>query len=109
MTDNAPQFEQTDKLGVSESYCGTTDATGITLPASPGAYLIDEIAVRCSIDQPFASRLEFSFDSGTNWHRLAVGEAWAEEPRGNISQIKIRAAGALSTAQYEIRVNRGPL
>jgi hypothetical protein len=32
-----------------------------------------------------------------------------EEPRGTITQVKVRAAGSLATAIYEIAINYGRL
>lgn len=107
MTDSIPQFEMTDSLGSTDTYAGTVDATGISLPSVAGNN-IDEIGIRCTIDQPFASRLEFSYDGGTTWIRLAASEAREDELRGDIKQIKIRAAGSLPTCKYEIIMNRGP-
>jgi hypothetical protein len=107
MNDSLPQFEITDQLGGTYTYAGTVDQTGITLP-SVADDPIDGVGIRCAIDQPFASRLEFSYDNGSSWFRLAVGEAREDELRGYKTQIKIRAAGPLTTCNYEIIMNRGP-
>lgn len=107
MSDSLPQTEITDQLGSTDMFSGSVDATGINLPTIAGDP-IDEIAIRCAIDQPFASRLEFSYDGGTNWARLAVGEAREDELRNYVTQIKIRAAGSLATCKYEVIMNRGP-
>lgn len=107
MTDSIPQFEMADKVGTTDTFTGTVTTTAINLPTIASTY-IDEIGIRCTIDQPFASRLEFSYDGGTNWFRLCVGESSHVEPRGNITQVKIRAAGTLTTCKYEVIMNRGP-
>lgn len=107
MTDSIPQFEITDQIGSTDMFSGTVDGTGINLPAVAGDP-IDEIGIRNPVDQPFASRLEFSYDGGTNWFRLAVGEAREDELRGYKTQIRIRAAGSLTTCKYEVIMNRGP-
>jgi len=107
MTDSIPQFEITDNVGTTNQYSGTVDQTGISLPTVAGDP-IEEVGIRCAIDQAFPSRLEFSYDGGTNWSRLAVGEAREDELRGSITQIKIRAAGTLTTCKYEVIMNRGP-
>lgn len=108
MVHSTPQMEITDQVGTTNQYSGSVDQTGILLPAL-AEDPIEEIGIRCAIDQPFASRLEFSYDGGTNWSRLAVGEAREDELRGQIKQIKIRAAGSLSTCKYEVIMNRGPI
>lgn len=107
MTDSIPQFEIKDSVGETLQYSGSVNQTGVSIPAVAGNP-IDHVSIRNAIDQPFASRLEFSFDGGTNWSRLAVGEARDDELRGGITQIKIRAAGSLTTCNYEIILARGP-
>ncbi len=107
MPDSIPQFEVTDQLGTTGMYAGTVDQTGISLPSVAGDP-IDSVGIRNTIDQPFASRLEYSYDNGTNWCRLAVGEARDQDLRGYVTQIKIRAAGSLTTCKYEVIMNRGP-
>lgn len=107
MTESTPQFEIADKLGSTSQYSGSVNQSGTFLPAVAGDP-IDGVSIRNAIDQPFASRLEFSYDGGTSWCRLAVGEARDDELRGDTTQIKIRAAGALTTCNYEVIMNRGP-
>lgn len=107
MVDNAPEFETTDKLGSTDEFTGLVGSTAILIPPVAGTK-IDEISIKAAIDQPAARRLEFSFN-GTDWFRLSVGESREEEPRGDIRQVYIRAAGPLSQVNYEIVMNRGPL
>lgn len=105
---NVPaEFEATDKVGTTVLYSASVGTAGAWVPAAAGKY-IDELSIRCQVDQPAATRLEFSFD-GTVWHRLKVGESREEEPRGTITQVKVRAAGSLTTAIYEIAINYGRL
>ena len=101
-------MEITDRAGTTDSFTGAVDAAGVNLPASAGSH-IDELSIRCTVDQPNATRLEFSLDGGTNWFRLRVGEAREEEPRGLITQVRVRAAGTLTTANYEVIMNRAPV
>ena len=103
--DKIPEFEITDLVGSTDTYTGTVDSSGIYIPSSPGN-IIEEISIRNAVDQPIASRLEFSYD-GINWFRLLVGESREDEFRGAIRQIQIRSAGSLSTCKYEIIMNRG--
>lgn len=111
MVDSLSEFESTDKVGSTDEYTGTVDNFGILVPTVAGNR-IDEISIRCRVDQPAATRLEFSFN-GTDWFRLKVGESREEEPRNkdksnnDIRQVRIRAAGSLTTAMYEIVMNRG--
>lgn len=106
MVDIAPEFETTDRLGETLQFSGSVGTAPTNIPSVAGTD-IEEFAIRCSIDQPIASRLEFSYDGGTSWARLGVGEAREDEFRGSIKQIKIRAAGPLTAVNYEIIMNRG--
>lgn len=106
MVDLAPEFESTDTLGSTLTFAGTVGTTPTAFPTVAGAN-IEEIGIRNALDQPFASRLEFSYDGGVTWLRLAVGEAREDEFRGSIKQIYLRAAGTLVTCKYEIIMNVG--
>ena len=108
------EFEMADKQGETILYAGAVGTSAIALP-STGVNAIDEISIRCAVDQPSNRRLEFSFDNSV-FHRLKVGEAREEEPRlvttGSlgISQVFIRAAGAgVTTVNYELAINFGRL
>ena len=107
MSNIVSEFEMSDKVGTTVLYSASVGVGGAFVPAVAGKY-IDEISIRCQVDQPAATRLEFSFD-GTVWHRLKVGEMREDEPRGTITQVKVRAAGSLATAIYEIAINYGRL
>lgn len=101
------EMEITDRSGTTDSFTGLVTTSPISIPSTPGNH-IDELSIRCTVDQPSATRLEFSIDGGSNWHRLKVGEAREDEPRGTLTQIKIRAAGvSITSANYEVIINRG--
>lgn len=106
MVDTPEEFEVTDRLGTTDEYSGSVGTTAIKIPGTAGN-VIDEIDIRCAVDQPFATRLEYSYDN-VNYKRLRVGESKSDEPRGNITQVWIRAAGSgITAANYEIIMNRG--
>jgi len=109
MVDLREEFEQTDVLGSTDEFTGTVNTFGTSLPPVAGT-AIEEISIRCTVDQPFKKRLEFSFDN-INWFRLKVGESREEEPRGGtITQVHIRAAGVgVTSVKYEVVMNRGQL
>ena len=92
--DNAFQIE---RYGTTDEYTGTATTTPAQVPAVAGNEIF-EISIRSRIDQPSETRLEFYF-------RLAVGEARDEEPIG-YSQVYVKATGSLTTAIYEIVMNR---
>ena len=108
MANIAAEFELTDKIGTTVLYAASVGTTAIAIPTVSNKY-IDELSIRCAIDQANNRRLEFSFDNSV-FHRLAVGEMREEEPRGTITQVWIRAAGAgVTTVNYEIAINYGRL
>ena len=94
--------------GTTTPFIGTVSntTTGILIPTTEGNY-ITAYSIRCAVDQPSATRLEFSLDDGTSWSRLKVGEAYWDTLK-NTRQIRIRAAGtAITEADYEIILQRG--
>lgn len=105
MAYNVSEMEMVDQAGSTDTYTGTATTTPASIPAVAGNR-IEELSIRCRVDQPTATRLEFSIDGGANWIRLRVGESRDEEPRGNITQIQVRAAST-ATAIYEVIMNRG--
>ena len=100
------EVEFKDTAGTTDPFTGSVGTTPTNIPASAGNQ-IEELSIRCTVDQPNATRLEFSIDAGTNWFRLRVGESRDEEPREGLTQIQLRAAGSLATANYEVIMNRG--
>jgi hypothetical protein len=108
MANTKAEFELSDKEGTTAIYAGAVGTSAIAIPTVADKF-IDEISIRCAIDQANNKRLEFSFDNSV-FHRLAVGEMREEEPRGTIKQIWIRAAGSgVTTVNYEIAINYGRL
>lgn len=107
MPDILPEMDISDTHGSTVTYIGSVGTTAVQVPASAGN-AIEELSIRCAIDQPANRRLEFSLD-GTNFARLSVGEAREDEPRGGtITQVWIRAAGSgVTTVDYEIFLNLG--
>jgi len=95
-------------VGTTTPFIGTTTntTTGVYIPAVADN-LITAYSIRCAVDQPNATRLEFSIDDGTSWSRLKVGEAYWDTLKQK-TQLKIRAAGtAITTVNYEIIIQRG--
>lgn len=106
MADAIPEFEIADNVGTTDEFTGSVGTTAILVPGTAGN-AIEEIYIRCAVDQPFFTRLEYSYD-GINFRRLRVGEAREDEPRGGIRQVWVRAAGlGITSANYEIIMNRG--
>ena len=99
-----PSVEIQDKSGTTELFAGSVGTSPLIIPTVADKFL-DEVSIRCAVDQPRIRRLEFSYD-GTVWHRLRVGESREEEPRGDIKQLRIRAAGfGVTTVKYEVAIN----
>jgi len=108
MSNIRSEFEMQDKEGTTVLYAGAVGTSSTAFPSVAGKY-IDELGIRCTVDQANNKRLEYSFDNSV-FHRLRVGEWREEEPRGTIKQIYIRAAGAgVTTVNYELSINYGRL
>jgi len=102
------EVEMSDKQGETILYAGAVGTTALQIPTVADKSL-DEVSVRCAVDQATNKRLEFSFDNVV-FHRLSVGEAREEEPRGDIVKMYIRAAGlGVTTVNYEVAINYGRL
>ena len=108
------EFEMADKQGSTILYAGAVGTTAIAIPPV-SVNAIDEISIRCTVDQTVTKRLEYSLDNVV-FHRLRVGEAREEEPRLTttgalgITQVFIRAAGVgVTTVNYEVAINFGRL
>lgn len=98
------EFEMTDKEGTTLLYTGTVTTTATAI--SSGGKAMDEVSVRCRVDQIITNRLLFSFDNVT-YHRLKVGEMREEEPRGTITTLYLKALAG--TVNYEAAINYGRL
>lgn len=106
MVNKRPEFEQIDVVGTTDEFTGSVGTSGVLVPPVAGND-IEEIGIRCAVDQEFNRRLEYSYD-GVNYKRLRVGESRDDEPRGGIKQVRVRAAGTgVTTVNYEIIMNRG--
>lgn len=94
------EFESTDKEGTTVLYAGSVTTTPTTISNSGKA--LDEVSIRCAVDQTITLRLLFSFDNVT-YHKLKVGEMREEEPRGNVTQLYLKALSG--TVNYEVAAN----
>ena len=98
------EFEMTDKEGTTLLYVGTVTTTATAI--SNAGLEMDEVSIRCRVDQTITNRLLFSFDNVT-FHRLKVGEMREEEPRGSITTLYLKSlAGSVN---YEVAINWGLL
>lgn len=86
-------------LGKTTVFTGTTPTTGNVTIEGPGQKTIQQLSIRCAIDQNNGHRLLFSLDN-TNFIKLAPGEAFSVAPRGDLTQILITSNG--HEVAYEI-------
>lgn len=101
MADLISQFEIVDNAGDTQSFVGTVGTTPILIPGTAGNN-INEILVHCPTQSPVSRILYFSFD-GTNYHRLATGEALMWAVKGSKKQIYLKAS--VSGVDYEVILN----
>lgn len=87
-------------LGKTSIFVGTTVANLTTTLAGPGEKPIQQLSIRCAIDQSSSHRLGFSLDNGANYIKLAPGEAFSVAPRGEIREIKL--IGYVHAVAYEV-------
>jgi hypothetical protein len=105
MTDRVKaEFESTDKEGETLLYTGSVGTGGTSI--SNAGLAIDEVSIRCRVDQLITNRLLFSFDNSV-FHRLKVGEMREEEPRGDTTVLYLKALAG--TVDYEVAINYGRL
>lgn len=104
MVNPKAEFESTDKEGTTLLYVGTVTTTATAI--SNAGLAMDEVSIRCRVDQTNTLRLLYSFDNVT-YHRLRVGEWREEEPRGNITVVYLKALSG--TVNYELSINYGRL
>lgn len=93
-------------LGKTTVLTGSTLAVGESTLTAPGERLIQQLSIRCAIDQANSHRLLFSLDNGLAWVKLAPGEAFSIAPRGEINHIKIKSNG--HEVAYEIVLATSP-
>jgi len=88
-------------LGKTSVFTGSTNIGQIaSIPESAGQP-IQQLSIRCAIDQQNTHRLQFSIDGQINWIKLAPGEAFSIAPRGEIRQIHLDGGGTHSVS-YEV-------
>ena len=80
-------------LGKTSVFTGQAPDTGTAVIDGPGQRPIQQMSIRCAIDQSNSHRLIFSIDGGVNFIKLAPGEAFSVAPRGEITQIIISTNG----------------
>jgi hypothetical protein len=88
-------------LGKTTVFTGSTTASQLTAIPSSEGQPIQQLSIRCAIDQVNSKRLRFSIDGQTNWIKLAPGEAFSVAPRGEIRQIHLDG-GANDSVFYEV-------
>lgn len=103
MTDLAPQFEITDTKGSTSHYNGSVGTTAIAIPT-----VADKIISSCWIENdsdntPVTKKLYFSFDGGSDFTDLKLGESITWSPKGDRKQIHVK--GNVSSVSYKIIIN----
>jgi|GEM_PF-4374851 len=88
-------------LGKTTVYTGATTVGQLAALPEVAAQPIQQLSIRCAIDQSNSHRLLFSIDGQTNWIKLAPGEAFSVAPRGEIRQIHLDG-GASHSVSYEV-------
>lgn len=101
---NDPEIELVDSAGSTSLFVNTVNTTAVDLPSVAGNR-IEELWVNCPSDQASSRRLLFSIDGGSTWVTLMPGEMRYLEPRGFLTQIKVKSAGG--DVDYNVTMNLG--
>lgn len=87
-------------LGATSVFTGATPLIGTIPIVGSNGKQIQQLSIRCAIDQSNNHRLSVSIDNGAHFIKLAPGEAFSVAPRGGITQILI--GGNSNAVLYEI-------
>lgn len=103
MTDSAPQFEVTDTKGSTGHYNGSVGTTTVAIPT-----VADKVISSCWIENdidntPTTKKLSFSFDGGTTFTELKLGESMIWSPKGDKKQIHVK--GNVAGVSYKVIIN----
>lgn len=101
--DAAPGFEIEDLNGTTTHFSGTLTTSNVSLPAS-ATTVISELIFKCPYQTPTSRTCLISFDGGTNFFALAVGEFIGWTPKGRIRQVVVKSNTAGTT--YDMVMNR---
>ena len=89
--------------GTTTPFTSTVGTTAISIPTVAGTVITD-VMVRCPVQTPNTKKLLYSFDAGTTFFTLTVGEFIIWELQGGITQIQIK--GSVASVVYEVLLNR---
>jgi hypothetical protein len=102
MVDLAPEFESRDNFGTTSSFVSTVGTTAINVPGAASGR-ISEFYIHNPASNSASTIIQFSIDGGTNYHSLPWNSAITWTPKGNVTQIKIKANAA--SKNYEALLN----
>jgi hypothetical protein len=106
MPDSLPQFEITDTAGSTVHVNGPAAVTtAINVPAV-ATTVIAEIAIANDPTNLVNAKLEISFDGGTNYYPVLRGGTMTWTPKGNMTQVKIKASYV--GMKYYVLINLDP-
>lgn len=103
MTDSTPQFEVTDTKGFTIHYNGSVGTSALAIPT-----VADKIISSCWIENdidntPVTKKLSFSFDGGSTFTDLKLGESITWSPKGDRKQIHVK--GNTASVNYKVLIN----
>lgn len=97
-----PGFETQDLTGSTVHYNGTMGTSNVAIPTVADKVMA-EVLVKCPYQTPLSVECYVSFDSGTTFFTLGVGEYLGWSLKGNIKQIYIK--GSTAGVAYQIIAN----
>ena len=103
MADVTTQFEIQDIKGSTKHYASSVGTSPTLLPASADKIITSIFLENIITNSPATRELSFSFDGGTSYTALRVGESIIWSPKGEIKQIYIQANAG--TINYNAIIN----
>lgn len=88
--DVPPGFEIQDLQGSTVHYSGTASTVEANIPTVADK-VISEVFFKCDFQTPNTKKCLISFDGGTGWLTLDVGEMIGWSQKGKRTQIKVKA------------------
>lgn len=101
--DAPPGFEIQDLDGTTTHFSGTLLTTNTAIPGS-ATTVISELIFKCPYQTPTSRTCQISFDGGTSFFTLGVGEFIGWTPKGRIKQVHIKSNTSGTT--YDLIINR---
>jgi hypothetical protein len=101
--DTAPGFETQDLEGTTAHFNGSLTTSSVAVPTT-GTTIISELLFKCPYQTPTTRNCQISFDGGTTFFTIDVGEFIAWSVKGRRTQVHVKSNTA--STSYIMVINR---